>query len=206
MNALAHTQARIAPDQIPGFVQTRGGKLFNLLAPDSRTIDFDHIATTLASQPLYAGRTEKFYSVAQHCTEVAKTVRHEYRLTALLSKAACAYMGDISPIRDFFPDIAATEDKVQRAVYRHFGIEEELLPEVARAIREADLAVQAAEFRDLQAGCGFSWLEAAGIKPIPRTIIPANAERARRMFVSTYHCTRCTDLLGDVQEFRRHQP
>jgi len=193
MNTILSTQSKAT--RVSGIQRTYSGKVFNILCPNPDMVDIDDIAHALAHLPLYNGRTERLYSIAQHSVEVARRVRNEFRMAALFHHAAAAYMGDISMVRDYFPDLKFVEERIQAAVYEHFGVDPQLSPDAVEAIRQADLEMQASEHRDLLPPDEFNWLEASGISPGHQIILPVSSDRAKRMFKGYIHYIEAQDLL-----------
>lgn len=183
---------------VDGLARTCSGKTLNLLSPTPDQIDIEDIATALSRTPMYAGESEHFYSVAQHSFEVARNVdKQQFRLAGLLSRAAAAYIGDISRIRASFPDLANAERRIQEAIHKRFGLPETLPEEMSREIQRVELKVQATEFRDLLPQDGFNWYEASGIYPALGTLSPMSHGRARHGFKSFLNMIQTADLLGD---------
>lgn len=188
------TSFRSVPDGLPKTVPG----VFNVLEPHADLVNVEELATALSRIPLYPGETERFYSVAQHSLEVARRLNlPRYRLAALISCAASAYMGDISKIRDLFPDLAAAEARVQQALNEHFGYPAVLPAAVAAAIKVAELEVQATEHRDLLPPGAMERFAAAGIRPIGCALTPISQSRARSAFRTYLQLLLTTDLLGD---------
>lgn len=195
MNAIAENIA-VVP-KVDGIIRTYTGRPFNILCPNPDMVDIEDIAHSLAHQPLYNGRTERMYTIAQHSVEVAKRVKLQYRMAALLHHAAAAYMGDITLIRNFFPELKFAEERLQAAIHVRFGVPPVLPPEMVQAIHRADLEMQAAEYRDLLPAETFNWLEAAGISASPAPLVPVPPSRAKHAFKTYVHFIEAADLLGD---------
>jgi len=183
---------------VDGLARTCSGKTLNLLSPTPDQIDIEDIATALSRTAMYAGESEHFYSVAQHSFEVARNIdRQQFRLAGLLSRAAAAYIGDISKIRASFPDVANAERLIQEAIHQRFGLPAVLPAEMNQEIQRAELKVQATEFRDLLPNDAFNWYEASGIRPALGRLSPMSQSRARNGFKSFLNMIQTADLLGD---------
>ncbi len=160
------------------------GREVDVLRLDADDVEAHDLAHALAWQPFHAGLTQGFYSRAQHAIELARRVAPRHRLAALLRHAPAAYMGDMTRIRDLFPELRVFELRVQRAIHRRFGLVETLPPDVLEALEMAEATVVAIEEADLflptaEAEEGPPRVGAPEIKPLS----PDRAERAYRAFL-----------------------
>lgn len=106
----------------PGCIRTFTGKYINPCQPDSALICIEDIAHALSMQPRFGGHLPVFYSVAQHCVEVAKSVGNEIRLAALLHDASEAYLIDVPrPVKDQLPNYREIEDNLMGVIADLFG-------------------------------------------------------------------------------------
>jgi hypothetical protein len=85
--------------------------MLDVLHPNPDAIDIDDIAHALSQTCRFRGMAWRYYSVAQHCCNVAAVLEHsfpscrEIHLAGLLHDAAEAYLGDMpTPIKDHFPE------------------------------------------------------------------------------------------------------
>ena len=113
------------PSPDSAWIQTFTGKKFYPFNPKPEDIDIRDIAHALSNICRFTGHVKRFYSVADHCRNVAKLVPPEMRLQALLHDASEAYLCDIArPIKqhqamDFY---AIVEGVLQRAIYARFEV------------------------------------------------------------------------------------
>lgn len=138
-----------------GVIQTRSGRMVNVLNFKPEDVDLDDIACSLSRQARFNGHTTEFYSVAQHCVHASKVAEQlgyikPVQQWALLHDAAEAYIGDItSPIKALFPGLEAVENRILYWVCVRVG----LLPPhrnphgfLIKMIDEELLAIEAARF------------------------------------------------------------
>lgn len=129
---------------------TASGVQFWPLDPRADEVELEDIAFGLAHQGRYNGQTRRFYSVAQHSVHLADwfAIRHDVQLArwALMHDAAEAYLGDIiRPVKPFVPGFAEIEARLERVIFRAFGLE----GEIPQAVREADTRILTDEFLHL---------------------------------------------------------
>lgn len=198
---LAHHDLKPQPDPAPeaktpaepGQIWLHSGKTWNVLHPADRVrspIHLSDLSHSLARQCRYTGHTDRHYSVAEHCVRCSEIVDPDLAWVALLHDAAEAYTGDLSaPLKALLPDFRALERRVERALFRRFG-----MPwQIPLAVRRADKVLMLTEMRDLCGGYDARrrlpkedrWLE-----PLPLRIEPWDYEQARFEFEHAY-----TDLL-----------
>ena len=134
------------------------GKSFSFLDPDPETVCLEDIAHSASITPRYNGHLLRPYSVAQHSVYVMQQMtllmgetgsgNPRWLLAALLHDAAETYTGDIiSPLKSMLLEFRVIEDRVHRAVCRHFNIPEPgVVPEMDALIHEADMRVFAGEW------------------------------------------------------------
>ncbi len=104
------------------WMQTQSGKRFYPLDPRPEDLDIQDIAHALAMQCRYAGHTSRFYSVAEHCVHVARSLPRELRLAGLLHDASEAYLVDVPrPVKAMLKDYTLMEDLLMGAIARKFG-------------------------------------------------------------------------------------
>lgn len=110
------------------------------LAENPDAIVIEDIAHALACVNRFGGHTKKPTNVAQHSVYVSRLSGPDpvARLQGLLHDASEAYLGDIIKWIKATPEFERyreIEDNLQRAIYRKFGVPEEMLPAVERADR-----------------------------------------------------------------------
>jgi uncharacterized protein len=180
MNAIPSTQL-LGPGS-ESRVPMSSGREIDLLRLDANDVEAHDIAHALAYEAFHAGLTERFYSSAQHAIEVARRVSPRYRLAALLHRAPAAYMGDMTRIRDLFPELRYFEERVRRAIHHRFGLPERLSPEVLEAVQEAEAKVIAIEEYELF----IPPPPEEGAPPLPRPTVtqirPLSPERAEQAY------------------------
>lgn len=128
-------------------ISTYTGKEFDLADPQPEMFDIVDIARGLSNQGRFAGHTDKFYSVAQHSTQVADVVEAEFKLAALLHDLSEAYLCDIpAPLKAMLPEYQKVEAKVMQAGLAAFGLDETIPVEV----KTADLRMLVTEHNQLR--------------------------------------------------------
>jgi len=136
------------------YIGTFTGKQFWPLDPRPEEVCLEDIAHALANICRFNGHTNRFYSVARHCLNVEALLKQRgfdkrIRLYGLLHDAAEAYICDIPrPLKHFMPEYRETEDAVQKAIYKHFGLTWPTAEE-EKAIKAADDYVLALEAKKL---------------------------------------------------------
>lgn len=115
-------------------IQTRSGRMFDLVAPRPEDVDIEDIAHALSNICRFTGHTREFYSVAQHCVLASYLVPRRDALWALLHDAAEAYLADVAtPAKRLLRDYASLEAGVMRVVCVAFGLPLEKPASVQRA-------------------------------------------------------------------------
>lgn len=134
------------------------GALFDLANPEGSEFTLNDIAHGLGHVCRFAGQTNRFYSVAEHCFHVSRLVPLEHKRAALLHDAAEAFIGDVTrPLKALLPDYRAIEKRVEDAISTRFlG---DLDTEAIRhpAIKAIDLAMCAVEARELMPNVAGYW-------------------------------------------------
>lgn len=167
------------------WIQTFTGQDFDPFKPNPAKIDIADIAHALANQCRFSGHTREFYSVAQHCVEVASRVAPQHQGLALLHDASEAYLSDLPrPLKQMpeFQFYRDAEKALQATINYKFGLN----PTVGAtlAIKKMDLEVLLMEVGLVMGPCNVPWNDAslALVKPAPRRVgwkalSPAAAER-----------------------------
>lgn len=173
------------------WIRTRTGKRFDPFDLDNADINIQDIGHSLSNLCRYNGHCAEFYSVAQHSVYVADYVKMLgldpiWQLAALLHDGSEAYLSDVPrPLKmsKHFVFYRELEQAVQERVHSRFlGLR--LLPEVAEeAIGLADMAVLAAEARDLMDN-PTDWQ--LSVKPWTEKIVPLHPGGARSMFFERF--------------------
>ncbi len=113
----------------PGVIRTYTGKLVDVRALRPEDICIEDIAHALANTCRWGGHTFHFYSVAQHCCEMAEQAKLRGHtasqcLSVLMHDASEAYIGDIpKPIKRLLPEYRTLEEAVVAAIDAHFGLD-----------------------------------------------------------------------------------
>jgi hypothetical protein len=125
-------------DHLPTMT-TFTGKIFNFIEPDPGSICIEDIAHALSLECRFQNQSKVHYSVAQHSIIVSRLVlgapapigmsHTMLRRIALMHDAAEAYLGDVcKPLKRLLPDYQVIEDRVQKAIFRHFRLPKEVPP------------------------------------------------------------------------------
>jgi len=166
-----------------GTIQLVDGRYFNFRKPRAHRYEITVIAHALSHICRYTGHVRDFYSVAQHSVLVSHIVDPEFALWGLLHDAAEAYVGDVSaPLKQLLPEYKLIEREIEFHLWRQFGLEGELPPEV----KHADLVALAMEQRDLMPADA-PWAVLDGIKPIASPVFAATARGSKNMFLKRFN-------------------
>lgn len=162
-------------------IQTSSGRYFDLLNPDPNAFDLFDIAAALSKICRFTGHCSSFYSVAQHSVLVSFLVGPRLARWGLFHDAAEAFLGDVAtPLKQLLPDYKAIEQRVEHVVWRKFGLEPPMPPE----IKTADLVMLATEKRDLMPNVGGpAWAVLNGIAPLGNRIAPWSPDYAAEIFI-----------------------
>lgn len=115
-------------------IMLASGALFDLLDPEGSELTLYDIAHGLGRVCRFAGQTNRFYTVAEHCYHVSRLVQAEYvalwgeggdcallARAALLHDASEAFICDLpSPLKALLPDYKAIEASVELAIANRF--------------------------------------------------------------------------------------
>ena len=147
------------------FLETVSGRKVDVSNPDPSTIVINDIAWALSRMPRFSGHTIPYipYSVAQHCTQVARELAPHgprVQLHGLLHDAAEAYINDLpSPVKHI-PEIHAVikklEDKLMLTIYEALRIDPPTDEEYA-LVKNADKEQQAVEAYNFMYSRGKDW-------------------------------------------------
>lgn len=133
-------------------IMLASGALFDILDPEGSDFTLGDVAHGLGRVCRFAGQTNRFYSVAEHCFHVARLVPVEHARAALLHDASEAFIGDVTrPLKALLPDYRAIEARVEEAIAARFlsPAERALGGLKAPPIKGADLAMCLVEAREL---------------------------------------------------------
>lgn len=141
-------------------IMLASGVLFDLTNPAGSPISLQDIAHGLGRVCRFAGQTNRFYSVAEHCFHVARLVPVELARVALLHDASEAFIGDVTrPLKALLPDYQAIEARIEAAIEALFltPAELDLGGFKAPAVKAADLAMCLVEARELMPNVPGYW-------------------------------------------------
>lgn len=165
-------------------IMTQSGNYFDLLDPESCVFDIHDIAHALSNICRYTGHCADFYSVAQHSVLVSYAVPPEDALAGLLHDAPEAFVGDVSkPLKILLPDYKEVERRVELAVFRRFGLPDEL----PATVKYADRVVLRTEQRDLMNADEHLWTFAQGALPLEKRIVAMPPREAKAAFLQRYN-------------------
>lgn len=175
------------------FVRTYSGRDVSLADPHFGTINIRDIACALSRINRFCGATRLPVNVADHSLNVVRYLALQrasaaVQLLGLLHDAHEAYIGDITaPMRRQIKAmighdvVEAIADRLDRAVWQAFGLTRHLLTMDIAAVKLADQAVLAAEWRDLMEGPAPFTGSAASF-----AIKPRNPDQAEIAFLKTF--------------------
>jgi hypothetical protein len=128
MNIVKHVSrdenSLIANIRYGGWIQTYSGIAFYPMDPREEEILIEDIAHSLSLLCRFAGHSERFYSIAEHCVHIADWIDDEHKLTALLHDASEAYLVDIpKPVKMHLPDYVKIEKHLEEVISNKFGMQ-----------------------------------------------------------------------------------
>ena len=180
--------------QVNPWKLTHKGFSVDLIDPKPDTIHPGDIVHSLSQICRWGGHSHVFYSVAQHCVEVAEVASllantecmsaEEVRLVtlgALLHDAHEAYIGDIAtPIKRVLGNVVRDlEDRIDHAIAARFGLSVHYLRH--DIVKQADQILLVTEYRDLMPPTKrLEWLPDE--RPLLRRLDVWNYDRCRLEF------------------------
>lgn len=142
------------------------GTLFDLLDPEGSALSLYDIAHGLGRVCRFAGQSNRFYSVAEHCVHVARLVPIALGRAALLHDGTEAIIGDVTrPLKSLLPEYRVIEARMEADIAGRFvepGAPPLLLHDPL--IKAADRAMCAIEARELMPHAPGYW-EGIGADP-----------------------------------------
>lgn len=160
------------------WMQTYTGKAFYPLDPRPHDIDPVDIAHALSMICRYGGHVSRFYSVAEHCVLMSRTVSKENALWALLHDASEAYLGDmIRPLKYHMPEYRTVEAYLMEVICYRFDLE----PRQPQEVTTADTRILLDEKKELMVGEALPWDALQGLEPLQVYVsgwVPSAAEQA----------------------------
>jgi hypothetical protein len=190
---------RIESDQI----LTVSGVYVNPLDLRPNQIHIVDVAHALAHQCRFVGHTNKFYSVAEHSVRALRwnrkrNVSHAELQWTLLHDASEAYLVDLARPMKIDPYFGkayrGAEGRAMEVICERFGLDRK----EPACVKEADLAMLAAERRDLMPAGG-DWVILEGVEAPTEVISPWSPRRAKRMFLQEY--VRLFGVVVDGEEY-----
>lgn len=148
-------------------IMLASGALFDILDPEGSEFTLHDIAHGLGRVCRFAGQTNRFYSVAEHCVHVARLVPMEHARAALLHDASEAFIGDVTrPLKALLPEYREIEARIEDAIASRFlsSFERSFVPSEfpadplkAAPIKDVDKAMCVLEARELMPNVPGYW-------------------------------------------------
>ena len=148
-------------------IMLASGALFDLTDPEGSEFTLQDIAHGLGRVCRFAGQTNRFYSVAEHCFHVARNVPLEHARAALVHDASEAFIGDVRrPLEALLPAYREIEARIEDAIASRFlsGFERSFVasefpadPLKAAPIKAVDNAMCVLEARELMPNVPGYW-------------------------------------------------
>ncbi|WP_321820838.1 MULTISPECIES: metal-dependent phosphohydrolase [unclassified Burkholderia] len=168
---------------LPTDILTVNGRYFNFLAPEDSVFGIEDIAHGLSNICRFTGQTCTFYSVAQHAELVSRVVPPQFALAGLLHDGAEAFLGDItSPLKRMLPQYRKIEKRVEREIFRRFGLPYPM----PREVKWADQVVLVTEQRDLMTLHPDEEPRPKSHAPLAGKIVPVSPTAARALFLARF--------------------
>lgn len=157
-------------------IKLLSGGFYDFVDLHESEYDITDIAHNLSRICRYTGAVEKHYSVGQHSVLVSYAVDKEHALSALMHDASETFMNDLnSPLKALIPAYKRLEIKVEKEIFKRFGLKFPMHP----SIKVADTNILQAEnyyLRGIDNKLG----------PYFKKIVPWTAEKAKREFMKRY--------------------
>lgn len=179
------------------FIKTYSGVNFFPFDPKVEDVNIVDIAHALALQCRFNGHTNRFYSVAQHCIEVAKKCSPENQLWGLLHDAPEAYISDLaSPIKKNMPEFQKAEATILRVIVEKYRLhidtgDSDINPLAPnpyfepKEVKAVDTRMLVTEARDLLGLFPNPW--GMDVEPFSDTVlIPMSPEKAEREYIRAF--------------------
>ncbi len=165
------------------FIQVYSGRQFWPMDPRPDEIHIEDIAHSLSLQCRYAGHCERFLSVAEHSTLMARhlAAKHapEVAMWALLHDASEAYLVDVPrPVKPYLTGYKDAEARIMDAVAVRFGLPKQIPVEV----KDADDRIIADELVNLRR---MEW-HTQHDKPLGVRLRYWSPDKAETEFLATY--------------------
>lgn len=109
---------------LTGGIMTNSGAYFDYNHPEEWDGPIEDIAHALSNICRFAGHTDRFYSVAQHCVNASYIVPQEYAFTALCHDMAEAFTNDITtPLKTALPIFKELEQRIESTMANRFAFD-----------------------------------------------------------------------------------
>jgi len=176
-----------------GMMCTASGVSFWPLEPRAKDIKIEDIAHALANLCRFNGHTKEFYSVAQHCSIMARACEAtggdpETCFALLMHDAAEAYMGDmIRPLKHltFGSTFRHYEGELLEVIWGKFGIKLSYDSWIVNYWDEVMLVTEQRDVMPEEASSDGAWF--ASRMPLEDTIVPVSPRAAKFMFLNDYN-------------------
>lgn len=160
---------------------------------DPGKITVEDVAHALAHLNRYTGHARMPISVAQHSVFVSKLLDLDTQtaMYGLLHDVHETVVSDVNwpmkksmppAVRDWYEHIAARADE---ALFKVFGVEWPVPPDIAALIKKADWVASATEKRDAMWPCDREW-DMLPCGPHYSTLVPMKAEDAKDLFLRRF--------------------
>jgi uncharacterized protein len=164
-------------------ILTYGGKYFNFQDPDPDSFTIEDIAMGLSNTCRFAGQTDRFYSVAQHCVHASHRAPSAYAYEALMHDAAEAFVGDMpKPLKEMLPAYKQIENRIHAVIARKFGLPEKM----SAAVKIVDIRMLRTEQLQIMNN-NHEWEWTLGLEPYPVTLPVWGPNLAFAEFLDRYY-------------------
>lgn len=171
-------------------VQTYTGREFNLLNPTTGMVSIIDIAHSLANIGRFNGRTRQFYSVAQHCVQLAYYAQNECNasildcLQVLMHDAAEAYVGDMCrPLKKHMHEYRKMEHAITEVIRGWLDLSDKTIPAY---LDEIDSRIATDEKLWLTGDIEGPHSSEYDLKPLGIEIYPWEPLKAEKLFLHLY--------------------
>ena len=171
------------------WIQTYSGRQFWPLEPDSNDVNIIDIAHPLSLICRYSGHSERFYSVGQHCVELALYGEEVLKLPPkmclylLLHDSSEAYICDIPrPAKLIMPEYKGIEAKLEECIFTAFGLEYPM----PNLVNELDTAMLATEAPVLMKKPPVPW-GAMDVQPLPIKFMDLDMKAVEVLYLKLFN-------------------
>lgn len=106
-----------------GVMTTRSGDSIDLNNPNVDCVSIDDVAHNLSHICRWGGKTEDYFSVAEHCVMAAERAPKHKRLGILMHDCEESILGDnIQPLKEVIPELVELGDKIRNLLLIKFEI------------------------------------------------------------------------------------